>query len=56
MTTYFVFLLKDRLGELEGGSEWEPIKILLEGVELQQNEHGFQNMSPTQLPKLVKTT
>jgi hypothetical protein len=23
--------LKDRLGEQRGGSEWEPIKILLEG-------------------------
>jgi hypothetical protein len=24
-------LLKDRLGDQRGGSEWEPIKILLEG-------------------------
>jgi hypothetical protein len=24
--------------------------------ELQQDEHGFQNTSPTQLPKLAKTT
>jgi hypothetical protein len=32
----------------EGGSEWEPIKILLEGDEkLQQDEHGFQHTSPT---------
>jgi hypothetical protein len=25
------FMVKDRYGEPEGGSEWEPIKILLEG-------------------------
>jgi hypothetical protein len=25
------FFLKDRLGDQRGGSEWEPIKILLEG-------------------------
>jgi hypothetical protein len=25
------FLVKDRLGDQRGGSEWEPIKILLEG-------------------------
>jgi hypothetical protein len=24
-------LVKDRLGDQRGGSEWEPIKILLEG-------------------------
>jgi hypothetical protein len=26
-----VNLVKDRLGDQRGGSEWEPIKILLEG-------------------------
>jgi hypothetical protein len=28
---HFVADLKDRLGDQRGGSEWEPIKILLEG-------------------------
>jgi hypothetical protein len=26
-----MFTLKDRLGDQRGGSEWEPIKILLKG-------------------------
>jgi hypothetical protein len=26
-----VHIMKDRLGDQRGGSEWEPIKILLEG-------------------------
>jgi hypothetical protein len=34
-----------------GWSEWEPIKILLEGDRgLQQDEHNFQHMSPTYYP------
>jgi hypothetical protein len=34
MTIHSVMLLKDRLGDQCGGSEWEPIKILLRRVQL----------------------
>jgi hypothetical protein len=43
--------------ERRRGSEWEPIKVLLEG----DGYTNYMNMSnlitsPTQLPKLAKTT
>jgi hypothetical protein len=37
---WFKWNLKDRYGEPEGGSEWEPIKILLEG-------DGYSNKTNT---------
>jgi hypothetical protein len=41
----------------EGGSEWKPIKILLEGDSYSNKMNtANQNTSPTQLPKLAKTT
>jgi hypothetical protein len=48
--------MKDRYGEPERGSEWEPIKILLDG----DRNSNKMNMLPTHvfdsLPKLVKPT
>jgi hypothetical protein len=42
--------LKDRYGEPEGGSEWEPIKILLEG------DGNSYNMNTTSNTRLRLTT
>jgi hypothetical protein len=40
-----------------GGSEWEPIKILLDGDSNSNKMNtAIQNTFPTQLPKLAKTT
>jgi hypothetical protein len=51
-------ILKNQTGDQRGGgSEWEPIKILLEG-DGYSNKTNMANeiTSPTQLPKLANTT
>jgi hypothetical protein len=46
-----------KLATREGGSEWELIKILLEGDGYSNKTNtASQITSPTQLPKLAKTT
>jgi hypothetical protein len=55
-TTKFYNFLKDRLGEPEGGSEWEPIKILYRGRSLlQQDEHSWSNTSPTRTSQVCQS-
>jgi hypothetical protein len=50
-------LLKDRNGELERGSECEPIKIPFEGHRGSNKMNMASNTRlPTQLPQLAKTT
>jgi hypothetical protein len=44
-------LLKDRLGDQRGGSEWEPIKILLEG---DRNSNKMNSLGQT--PKVTRST
>jgi hypothetical protein len=47
----------DQTGDQRGGSEWELIKILLEGDDFSSKTYTTNhNMSLTQLPKLAKTT
>jgi hypothetical protein len=49
--------MKDGTGDQRGGSEWEPIKFLLEGDGYSNKMNtANQNTSPTQLAKLAKTT
>jgi hypothetical protein len=49
--------LKDWTGDQRGGSEWEPLKVLIEGDGYSNKMNtANQNTSPTQLPKLAKTT
>jgi hypothetical protein len=43
--------LKDRLGDQRGGSEWEPIKILLEG---DRNSNNMNSLGQT--PKITRST
>jgi hypothetical protein len=45
------------IGDQSGGSEWEPIKILLEGDGYSNKTNtASQITSPTQLPELAKIT
>jgi hypothetical protein len=48
--------LKDRYGEPEGGSEWEPIKILLEGYGNSNKMKQLPTHVSDLLPKLAKPT
>jgi hypothetical protein len=48
--------LKDRYGEPERGSEWELIKILLEGDEDSNKMNTASNTRLGALPKLAKPT
>jgi hypothetical protein len=48
--------LKDQYGESERGSEWEPIKILLEGDGDYNKTNTASNTRFLSLPKLVKPT
>jgi hypothetical protein len=48
--------LKDRYGEPERGSEWEPIKILLEGDKTPTRRTQLPTHVSDSLPKLAKPT
>jgi hypothetical protein len=53
LVTLNMFLLKDRTGDRRGGSEWEPIKILLEGDVLSNKMNmAYQNTTPTRTTQI----